>query len=99
MNTTIQLSYIRIEDIPVLVAALEARNTYLKGLIGRQLNYRPTDTRNRKLEALEAEQAAVERLLCKALAAQYDIDQMRLISKPPAAPALSKSDYFKPLQS
>ena len=97
MTETIQLSYIRVEDVPALVAALQARDTYLKGLIGRQLNYRPTATRNRTLEALEAEQLQVERLLCKAAAAQYDLDQ-RSISPPVAAPALSKSDYFKILQ-
>ncbi len=97
MTETIQLSYIRVEDVPALVAALQARDTYLKGLIGRQLNYRNTTTRNRKLEALEAEQLAVERLLCKAAAAQYDLDQ-RSISPPPTAPKPTKSDYFKILR-
>ena len=98
MNNTIQISYIRAEDVPALVAALQARDTYLKGLIGRQLNYRHTSTRNRKLEALEAEQEAVERLLGHALSAQYDLDKMKPISPTRTAPAPTKSDYFKILQ-
>lgn len=84
--------YIGDKEAPTLIAALKARNTYLQGLIQRQLNYPPTSTRNRKLEALETEQMIVEKLYFRILG------EFESISQPPTAPKSTKSDYFKILQ-
>ena len=80
MTNPIQQLYVRTSEIPALLAALQTRNEYLQGLIRRQLNYRPTATRNRKLEALEAEQLQIERLYYTALG------QLKPIFTPPTAP-------------
>ncbi len=66
--TYAQFLFVRTEQIQPLITALETRNAYLQGLIRRQLEYRPTATRNRKLEALEEEQLLIEGLYHQALA-------------------------------
>ena len=67
-------------EIKVLIAALDARDRYLSGIAERQLHYRATETRNRKLEAIEEERLTVEAL-------KYRILGSRSISLLDAAPA------------
>lgn len=77
-------------ELKVLIAALDARDRYLAGIAERQLNYRQTETRNRKLEAIEAERLKVEGLKFKALGEMHIRERNRSISTEATAPGESQ---------
>lgn len=86
-NTTMPTINISDSELKVLIAALDARDRYLAGIARRQLDYKPTPTRNRKLEAIEAERLKVEGLKFKALGETHIRERNRSIEQQAAAPA------------
>jgi hypothetical protein len=94
VNYTSNMITIHLSDseLKVMIAALDARDRYLAGIADRQLNYRPTETRNKKLEAIEAEILIVKRVKFRALGELHLSGRNRSIDEPAAAPAQTNTE-------
>ncbi|MCA0235447.1 MAG: hypothetical protein LCH81_03605 [Bacteroidetes bacterium] len=75
-----------------LVAALDARERYLAGIAQRQLEYKATETRNKKLEAIEKERWIIEGLKHRIIGESILQSRNRSIVEPAAAPAQNESE-------
>lgn len=91
LNTMVTI-HLYDNELKVLIAALDARDRYLAGIAERQLNYKPTETRNRKLESIETERRTVETIKFRALGEMQYSERNRSIDEPAAAPAQNKSE-------
>jgi len=90
LNTMVTI-HLYDNELKVLIAALDARDRYLAGIARRQLDYKPTETRNRKLESIETERRVVETVKFRALGELQYSERNRSIEQPAAAPAQNES--------